>query len=144
MKRDIVILSRTDTTIGFLSQNAKKIDVIKQRARDKKYITALPSLKALKRRARVPKEFRRFVRRANKTTFIFPNGNSYRVIRDKSHLLLIQRYGWLYTTSANLSGKGLDIEFAKEKADIIIYPLSLKGKNSSIIKLGRRGKIKIR
>ena len=144
MKSDIVILSQTDTTVGLLSQDAKKLDEIKQRAKGKKYITALPSLKALKSRARVPKEFKKIVRRGKKITFIFPSGNSYRVIKDKTHLLLIKRYGWLYTTSANLSGKELDLEFAKERADIIIYPLNPNGKSSTIYRLGRAKLKKIR
>ena len=144
MKKDIIILSQTDTTVGFLSQNAKLIDSIKQRKSGKRYITALASLELLKQKSRVPKRYRAYVRRAKKTTFILPNGNSYRVIKDKQHLLLIKRYGWLYTTSANLSGKDIDLDFAKSKADIIIYPLTSHGKSSTIIKLGKNSKKKIR
>ena len=143
-KESRVILSKTDTTIGFLSQNSQRIDEIKGRLNGKRYITALPSLSSLKKRSRIPKKFRKFVRRANKTTFIFPNGNSFRVIKDKQHLLLIERYGWLYTTSANPSGKDIDLEFAKEKADIIIYPLYNIGKSSAIIKFSRSMKKRIR
>ena len=144
MNRDIVILSETDTTVGFLSQNAYLIDKIKGRPSGKRYITALASLSSLKSRCRVPEKFRKYVRRANKTTFIFPNGESYRVVKDKRHLLLIERYGRLHTTSANISGKEIDLEFAKEKADIIIYPLKNHGRSSTIIKLGRKRKKRIR
>ncbi len=144
MNRDRVILSETDTTVGFLSQNARRIDEIKGRPSGKRYITALASLSSLRNRCRIPKKFRKYVRRSKKTTFIFPNGESYRVVKDKRHLLLIARYGWLYTSSANISGKDIDLEFAKDKADIIIYPLNTHGKSSSIIKLGRERKRKIR
>ena len=144
MDKDIVILSQTDTTVGFLSQNAYRIDKIKARVDGKSYITALPSFSSLKSRTAIPKKFRKYVRRANKTTFVFPNGKSFRVIKDKQHLLLIKRYGWLYTTSANISGKDIDLEFAKNKADIIIYPLTSHGKSSTIIKLGRDRKRRIR
>lgn len=144
MERDVVILSETDTTVGFLSQNAYLIDEIKGRPSNKRYITALPSLSTLKGRCRVPEKFRKYVRRAKKTTFIFPNAESYRVVKDKRHILLIERYGWLYTTSANISGKEIDLEFAKEKADIIIYPLKNQGKSSTIIKLGKKRKKRIR
>ncbi len=37
--------------------------------------------------------------------------NSYRVIQDKHHLLLLDRLKWAYTTSANLSGETYDEDF---------------------------------
>jgi tRNA A37 threonylcarbamoyladenosine synthetase subunit TsaC/SUA5/YrdC len=65
-----------------------------------------------------------------------PNTNSYRVIKDKQHLLLISRLKWAYTTSANLSNKDYDESFAREVADVIVEPLNAKQISSSIYRLG--------
>lgn len=131
-----VFLTQTDTTIGFVSQNANKLTTIKQRAPHKHYITAVNSLKTLQTFSRVPSIHKTKVRRAKKTTFIMPNGHSYRVIRDKHHLLLLNRIKWAYTTSANLSNKNYDESFAKEMADVIIAPLKVNQQASTIYKLG--------
>lgn len=135
--KDKVFLTQTDTTIGFISQNAGKLTQIKQRPPHKHYIKALPSLKSLISFTRVPDIHKNHVRRAKKTTFIMPNGHSYRVVKNKHHLLLLERLGWSYTTSANLSGKAYDEYFAKEAADIVITPLKQKSSASNIYKLGK-------
>jgi tRNA A37 threonylcarbamoyladenosine synthetase subunit TsaC/SUA5/YrdC len=135
MLNDLVFLTNTDTTIGFVSQNSTKLDAIKNRPPHKKYIKAINSLKTLKQHTRVPKRFKNQIRRQNKATFILPNGNSYRVIRDKSHLQLLHRLKWAYTTSANLSGREYDEEFAIKSADVIIYPLNQSNKSSTIYKI---------
>ena len=137
MLRDLVFLTQTDTTIGFISQNAEKLTQIKQRPPHKHYIKALPSLKTLKSFARIPNSHKNRVRRSKKTTFIMPNGDSYRVIQDRHHLLLLNRLGWAYTTSANLSSEAYDESFAKENADVIITPLKQKHSASNIYKLGK-------
>jgi tRNA A37 threonylcarbamoyladenosine synthetase subunit TsaC/SUA5/YrdC len=135
MLKDLVFLTNTDTTIGFVSQNSTKLDAIKNRPPHKKYIKAINSLKTLKQHTRVPKRFKNQIRRQNKATFILPNGNSYRVIRDKSHLQLLHRLKWAYTTSANLSGREYDEVFASKSADIVIYPLRPTNKISTIYKI---------
>lgn len=132
---DLVFLTQTDTTIGFVSQNPARLDAIKQRPPHKHYIKAVPSLAALNAFARIPKRHRNLVRRAKKTTFVLPNGHSYRVVRDKHHLLLLERLGWAYTTSANLSNHPYDEKFAKEAADVVITPLHAGSKASNIYKL---------
>jgi tRNA A37 threonylcarbamoyladenosine synthetase subunit TsaC/SUA5/YrdC len=138
-----VFLTSTDTTIGFISQNSDRLNKIKQRPRDKKFIKALDSLDTLKNFTRVPDAHKKMLRRAKKTTFIIKDG-SYRVIDDAHHLSLLSRLKWAYTTSANLSGKEYDESFAKENADVIIYPLK-EGKNTSTIyKLGKNNIKKIR
>ena len=133
---NLVFLTQTDTTIGFVSQNAEKLTSIKQRPPHKHYIKALPSLKTLKLCTRVPDIHKNRVRRSRKTTFIMPNGHSYRIVQDKHHLLLLTRLGWAYTTSANLSSKAYDESFAKKSADIVITPLKQKSSASDIYKLG--------
>jgi len=137
MLKDKVFLTQTDTTIGFVSQNAEKLTEIKQRPPHKHYIKALPSLKALKSFTRIPDNHKNRVRRAKKTTFIMPNGHSYRVVKDKHHLLLLNRLGWAYTTSANLSSKDYDENFAKKSTDVVITPLKQKRSASDIYKLGK-------
>jgi tRNA A37 threonylcarbamoyladenosine synthetase subunit TsaC/SUA5/YrdC len=138
MLNNTVFLTRTDTTIGFVSQNASRITEIKHRPPHKYYIKALNSLATLRQMTRIPSPYKNRVRRAQHTTFIMPDGHSYRVIRDPHHLLLLNRLTWAYTTSANLSGHPYDETFAKEAADIIISPLQEKRNPSHIMKLGKR------
>ena len=141
---DKVFLTQTDTTIGFVSQNAEKLSAIKQRPPHKHYIKAVNSLKTLKSFTRVPSSHKNLVRRAKKTTFIMPDGHSYRVVRDKHHLLLLNRLTWAYTTSANLSNKAYDEIFAREHADVVVEPLHQTQKASHIYKLGSYAMKKIR
>ncbi len=135
--KNLVFLTQTDTTIGFVSQNAEKLTQIKQRPPHKYYIKAVDSLKTLQIFTRIPSSQKKRVRRANKTTFIMPDGHSYRVIRDKQHLLLLHRLTWAYTTSANLSNRPYDESFAREAADVIIAPLHEVKQASHIFKLGK-------
>jgi len=131
-----VFLTQTDTTIGFVSQNADRLTEIKQRPPHKHYIKAVNSLHTLKTFTRVPQRHKNRVRRARKTTFVMPNGNSYRIIQDKHHLLLLNRLKWAYTTSANLSNEAYDESFAREMADVIIEPLKKTDQASQIYRLG--------
>ncbi len=135
MLKNKVFLTQTDTTIGFISQNTDKLTQIKQRPPHKHYIKAVNSLKTLKVFTRVPSSYKNRVRRSNKTTFIMPNGYSYRIVKEKHHLLLLNRLIWAYTTSANLSGESYDEEFAKKASDIVITPLKQKSAASNIYKL---------
>lgn len=144
MLRDLVFLTQTDTTIGFVSQNADKLSAIKQRPLHKHYIKAVNSLHTLKTFTRVPSSHKNSVRRAQKTTFILPNGYSYRVIRDPHHLLLLNRLTWCYTTSANLSDQPYDESFAKEKADVVITPLLKNREASTIYKISNTSIKRIR
>ena len=137
-----LFLTNTDTTIGFLSQSRERLDRAKERQPDKEYIQALPTLKAIKKR--VPKPFRHKVRLAQKSTFILSRDYSFRVIKDRRHKLLIDRLGWAYTTSANKSGKGYSFEYAYQKADTIIYPLSAPQEPSTIYKLGKKKHKRVR
>jgi len=144
MLKDKVFLTQTDTTIGFVSQNAQKLDKIKQRPSHKSYIKAVNSLETLKSFTRVPKNHKNRLRRSKKTTFILPNKHSYRVIYDEHHLLLLNRLKWAYSTSANLSSYDYDEDFAKEKADIIITPLKKTNEASKIYILGKKKMQRIR
>ena len=144
MLKDKVFLTQTDTTIGFVSQNAEKLTRIKQRPPYKHYIKAVNSLKTLQAFTRIPAVHKNRVRRAKRSTFIMPDGYSYRIVRDKQHLLLLNRLSWAYTTSANLSGQPYDEEFAKEAADVVITPLNEQSKASKIYKLNNHTLKRIR
>ena len=139
MFKDLVFLTNTDTAIGFVSQNSDRLDDIKRRDSDKRYIRAVNSLSTLKDFSRVPKRFRNMVRRSKRSTFII-GGESFRVVDDDKHLLLLNRMKWAYTTSANLSGCEYDEGFARGGADVIILPLRKNKNSSSIYKIGK-GKI---
>jgi len=142
--KDKVFLTQTDTTIGFVSQNAQKLSQIKQRPPHKHYIKAVNSLHTLQTFVRVPQKHKKRVRRSKKTTFVMPNGYSFRVIRDKHHLLLLDRLKWAYTTSANLSNEAYNESFAREKADVIIEPIKENKQASKIYRLGKHSLKRIR
>ena len=142
--KNLIFLTQTDTTIGFVSQNVQKLTEIKQRPPHKHYIKAVNSLQTLQTFARIPNKHKNRVRRAKKTTFVLPNTHSYRVVQDKHHLLLLNRLTWAYTTSANLSNKTYDEIFAKEVADVIIEPLTQSQEASHIFKLGKQTLKRIR
>lgn len=144
MLKDLVFLTQTDTTIGFVSQNSNRLTHIKQRPPHKHYIKAVNSLQTLKKFTRIPSSHKNRVRRSNKTTFILPNGYSYRIVKDPHHLLLLNRLTWAYTTSANLSDMPYDEIFAKEAADVTISPLKENQEASSIYKLGKHAIQRIR
>ena len=144
MLNNKVFLTQTDTIIGFVSQDANRLTSIKQRPPYKHYIKAVNSLQTLKTFTRVPSRHKNHVRRAKKTTFIMPNGFSYRVVKDKHHLHLLNRLKWAYTTSANLSNKVYDEAFAKNAVDVIITPLKEIQQSSNIFKLGKHTLKRIR
>lgn len=142
--QDKVFLTQTDTTIGFVSQNANQLTRIKQRPPHKHYIKAVNSLYTLKTFTRVPQKYKKSVRRRKKTTFVMPNGVSYRVIYDTHHLLLLNRLQWAYTTSANQSAQAYDDTFVKEKSDILVAPLKQNRQASTIYQLGKASIKRIR
>lgn len=140
-----VYLTQTDTTIGFISQDEARLTKIKQRPPYKHYITAIDSLATLKSISRIPSRYKNRLRRATKSTFILPNTHSYRLIKDPHHLKLIRKLKWAYTTSANLSGKKYDKDWAREMADETVEPLNQnESAPSSIYKINNNKIKKIR
>jgi len=139
-----VYLTQTDTTIGFISQDVDRLTDIKQRPPHKHYIKVVDSLATLKAQARIPTRYKNRLRRARKSTFILPNGTSYRVIHDSKHLVLISKLAWAYSTSANLSNTPYDEKWARSVADMVIEPLADKGRPSKIYKINNRSIQKIR
>ena len=72
--------------------------------------------------------------RSKKTTFIFPNGESFRVVRGSRHLEFLKKFKWMYSTSANLHGKRFNEKWAREAADVIVEDKRgfVEGKASNI------------
>ncbi|MDH4943499.1 Sua5/YciO/YrdC/YwlC family protein [Sulfurimonas sp. C5] len=119
-----VILTQTDTTVGFVSQNANALADIKTRPNSKPFIKVYNSLKSLQdAHKRVPKTQKRLLRRANKSTFIVKN-EAFRIAAYPLHSNILRNLNWVYSTSANESGKNFDREFCQSKTDIIIEDLN--------------------
>jgi tRNA A37 threonylcarbamoyladenosine synthetase subunit TsaC/SUA5/YrdC len=115
-----VYLVQTDTTVGFLSKDKKRLNEIKNRPLDKPVLMEVDSLETLKKFVRVPERFKKTVRRAKKTTFIYPNQESFRVVKDNRHLEFLKKFSWMYSTSANKTGEGFDEKWAREIVDVIV------------------------
>ena len=147
MDSSLVYLVQTDTTVGFSSLNDEKLSLIKQRPTSKKILHTVDSFKTLNQKARVPKEFRKLVRNSKKTTFIYLNGNSYRVVDKKSDFYnFINKFKILYSTSANKSSKNFEEDFALDIAEVIVEDKKgfFETKASKIVKLSKKRAKKIR
>src|SRR5574344_2240399 len=106
MNENLVYLVQTDTTVGFCSANYKKLNSIKNREENQKVLATIDSFKTLQKYARVPKKYRKIVRNSKKTTFIYPNLNSFRVInKDEPFYNFIKKFKLLSSTSANYTKK---------------------------------------
>ena len=115
-----IILTQTDTTVGFLSQNEQKLQEIKERASSKPFIKVYQDLKTLLSSGhRVPDRFKNTIRRSKKTTFIIKN-RAFRVAKSSLDSQILRDSLWHYSTSANEKGKNFNYQFCEKKADIII------------------------
>lgn len=114
-----IFLAQTDTTVGFLSQDAKSLASLKERDEGKPFLKVCVSFFLLQTSLRVPLKYRSWVRHAQKTTFVIQD-QAIRYVNDPHHAPLIAPYGWLYSTSANKSGEGYDPQFCRTHADRII------------------------
>jgi len=142
----LVYLTQTDTTVGFLSANNKKLSIIKQRDSNKKILRVVDSFQTLQKNIRVPKKFRKMVRNSQKTTFIYPNKQAFRVVdKDSKHYSFLKKFNILYSTSANITQNNFDQEFAIKNADIIVFNKQFKESiPSSIYTLSKSKKKQIR
>lgn len=140
-----VLLAQTDTTVGFLSQSADKLREAKRREESKPFLKVFCAFHTLKTHIRVPDAHKRRVRYSKKTTFIVKN-QAFRYVTDPDHARLIERYGWLYSTSANESGSSFDPSFCLERADWIIEDAQglYERSSSKIYRLGRQQLKRIR
>jgi len=128
-----VILTQTDTTVGFLSQDADQLCEIKSRDKSKPFLKVYPSFKLfLKDKNRVPNSKKAMFRRVKKTTFIINNKASRVASLPVTSKILQNR--WYFSTSANQSGKSYDKEFCESRADVIVENhLGLSESSSSTI-----------
>ena len=141
-----VILAQTDTTVGFLSQNAEKLYEIKSRKASKPFIKVYSDFKNfLACGNRVPPSRKNLLRRAKKTTFIIKN-RAFRVVPSSLNSQTLRDFPWYFSTSANENGKKFDRDFCITKADIIVedkYGLQ-ENLSSSLIKINNLKWRKIR
>ena len=139
MNPSLVYLAQTETTAGFLSQNANALSAIKQRPLGKSFLISVDSLETLKQFVRVPKIHAKKIRKAKKSSFVYPKGLAIRVVQDAEHLQFLKKLTWSYSTSSNPSGSAFDEDFAKEKADVIVFTCKgfFESKPSAIYKLGK-------
>jgi len=130
----LVYLTQTDTTVGFLSSNDKKLSMIKKRDINKKTLQVVDSFTTLQKNIRVPKKFRKIVRNSKKTTFIYPTKEAFRVVgQEQQHHSFLKKFHTLYSTSANITQNNFDEEFATQTADIIVYNKEFKESTPSCI-----------
>jgi len=140
----MIYLTQTDTTVGLLSKNKEELNKIKKRELNKPILKEVDSLSTLKEFVRIPKNFRKIVRRAKKTTFIYPNKDSFRVVKDENHLRFLKKFKWMYSTSSNLHKQKFDKNWAFSVADVIVGSEFKEGRASIIIKIGKRKCKKLR
>lgn len=118
--KDQVILTQTDTTVGFVSQNSAALWATKSRPTTKPFIKVYNSLNSLKStHKRIPSTQKRLLRGSKKTTFIVKN-EAFRIAPYPVSSQILRDLHWVFSTSANESGKGFDEKFCISKADIII------------------------
>lgn len=135
-----VVLTQTDTTVGFLSQDAQKLYEIKSRPSSKPFIKVYKDFKSFKSDGkRVPKKRKKLIRRSKRTTYILGDF-SFRVAKPPLHSELLRVTPWFYSTSANRSGEQFERAFCEAKADIIIEDSSGLSENSAskVIKINAK------
>ena len=141
-----VILTQTDTTVGFLSQDAARLYEIKSRKKSKPFIKVYSNFETLLACGnRVPSNQKNRIRRSKKTTFIVKD-RAFRVAKSLLNSTILQNSTWHFSTSANESNKEFDREFCENKADIIIEDKNAlrESVSSSLIKMNNVKRKKIR
>ena len=146
MNPDKLYLTQTDTTVGFLSSNSKKLSIAKDREASQPFLICLDSLKKLKKLTRAPRAHKKRIRRTSQTSFLYSNKKAIRVVSDHHHSQLLKEFDFLYSTSANKNRECFDLKYAYTQADIIIEEKSglYEGKASNIFKLGKKRVQKLR
>ena len=143
----MLILAQSDTTVGFLSKEAAVINESKHRSLHTPVLKTVASFKSLANLSRTPKKFRTQIRRLKKSTFILDNGRSFRIVdRSSLHHQVLTKFGALYSSSANETGKKYHETFAQNRVDLIIKDQRgfFEGEASKIFKYGREKVRRIR
>ncbi len=145
MRADFVYLVQTDTTVGFLSKSAERLARLKGRPSQKPFLKAISRLSALGEIGRVPRKFRREIRRSRGSSYILPNGQSFRLVRG-DHRDFVKKFKWCYSTSANRHGEPYDEKYAKEACDVVVESKDgfHAAEPSRIWRVARRKRVKVR
>ena len=147
MNSSLIYLTQTDTTVGFLSSDDKKLASAKQRDAKQKILQVVTTFKNVKKQVRVPHRHKKFIRNANRTTFIYPNSLAFRVVnKESSHQNFLQKFDLMYSTSANKTKNRFDEKYALQKCDIAVYTKNqfVEKQASKIYKINRTKIKKIR
>ena len=141
----LVILAQTDTTVGFLSQDATTLAAIKNRSPKKPFIKVYQDFRSLKKELRAPNDKKNLLRRSKKTSFILKN-QAFRVAKTQQSSQLLTQRDWNYSSSANESAKSFDRVFCEQKADIIIEQKEglFQGSASQLIKINNKKEKRLR
>jgi tRNA A37 threonylcarbamoyladenosine synthetase subunit TsaC/SUA5/YrdC len=104
-----------------LSCDNKKLSLIKQRPINQKILYEVDCFKTLLKHTRVPSKYRKKVRNSNLTTFIYPNSKSYRVVdKNHKHYNFLNKFKIIHSTSANITTKEFNKDWAIKNSDIIV------------------------
>jgi len=147
LNSSLIYLTQTDTTVGFLSSDDKKLCGAKQRDSKQKILQVVSNYKTLNNLVRVPKKHKKFIRRAKTTTIIYPNKLAFRVVaQNSSHQNFLQKFNVMYSTSANKTKNTFNENYAINNSDIIVYTKEnfVEKKASSIYKINKQKIKKIR
>lgn len=145
MDRNLLYLAQSDTTVGYLSGNRKKIAKAKDRDEAKPMLLEADSLSTLKNIVRIPEIFKKRIRRERFATYIYKgriskdencnNGIreerihknricksdiSIRVVGDKCHIKFLKKFSTLYSSSANVSGGEFDMDEAISRSEVLV------------------------
>ena len=115
-----LFLAQSDTTAGFLSKSKDRILLAKQNTQDKPILLESHSLFLIKQHSKIPQIINKAIRRSKKTTFIFQNNRSFRLVNDGLHSRFFFFFLLLYSSSANLHKHTFDLNFAINKADVLV------------------------
>lgn len=144
----MLFLAQTDTTAGFLSKDFKEINKAKKRALNTPCILTTAYFSELLAFVRVPNAHKNLVRKAKRTSFIYPNQKACRVINSGKHAEFLREFGCFFSSSANLHGRAFDATLARkivrENGGKIIDEKLFSGTPSRILKLGKKQIHKIR
>lgn len=133
----MIYLAQTDTTAGFLSYNKEEINLVKKRQINQECLITCANNAQLQGISRVPKKWANWVRRACKTSFLYPNKQLVRVVKNHPHEAFLREMGPMYSSSANMHKKGFDLKWAKSVATVVVDEDFYESTPSSIYLLGR-------
>ncbi|MEA1920914.1 MAG: Sua5 YciO YrdC YwlC family protein [Campylobacterota bacterium] len=146
MDKKALYLVQTDTTVGFLSQDRAKLARAKNRPKSKEFLSVYSDFKTFKKeKNRIPNIHKNFIRASKRTTVITKNRAS-RVVLDSQHHEFLVRFGYLYSTSANESGKKFNETFVRSAAEISVEDINgfRDDTPSKLLKLSPTRKVRLR